>query len=325
MAKTYSEEQLNESRDLRGQLTPGKTLENMTSLEQAVLRHQGLVDDNDQIKPEAFTKVEEPINLPPHIPSPVPLEDLEPDMADRISEAVSEARGAAADEADVDPEMQVDAPLPPPDTDDVMIDDFVDDGFGASTKMDVGVLLRGAKEPVRCPRCTYDVRKHFADPDFEQSDKATFIRHVMSRNGRFEKRFPILDGHGAIIMRSRSQSEMERIFKYVRSKLQDEELLPGSDYITQIERYHIAASVAAIESNDPADSEKFPTLDYLAQDKDCADPVGALENMVFGSGRSAGLFSIVTALWMEFERLYGWFSSKAHEPDFWKAAVGSHS
>ncbi len=301
---------------LKGRL-PSKDV-HLTEMEKAALQDQGLLDDDGRPTDEAIVQPDPMANLPPGVERPVPLEDLVPDSS-VTEEAVAEAKGEHAPEAEVDADKQVAAGLAAPvDDEDETLDPGLPPGeaeLGSAT-VPLGALIQQSTDPVNCGRCGFDLRQTFVEPRFEASDKASFIRHIMSKDGRFYKEYEIFDGAMKIRFRSRSQHELDMILDEGRRELKKEDLAGIGDLTAQVQRYHVAASVDRISGT--AADEEVTDFELLSE----VGNVKKVDETVFGTGRSSGLYNVVMALWMEFERLYGWFSSKAHDPDFWKAADG---
>lgn len=323
----FSQEQLEAAPSLRGRF--GTKDQPLTELERAVAEHQGLLEDDGTLKAEALRLC--PVALPANMPQTVSLEELVPEKAAVIEEQIQEIKGEHAEAARADEDKQLgDGLAPPPFADGEVADDPGEppgDSQTAAVAIDISQLIRNAREPVRCGHCGWDQRDSFKPPPFNEEDKMAFIRHVMSKGGRFFKTFELFGGKVLVTLRSRSQAELEAILECARRELKAEELAGVGDMQAQLQRYHIAAAVAKIvDREDSENSQEFKTLNNQLSVLD--DPKKAVQDKdkeVFGSGQSTGFYNIATALWMEFERLYGYFASRAHEPDFWKAAVGDRS
>ena len=329
MAKDeFTREQLEQAPSLRGSFT--RKDQPITELERAVARHQGLLEDDGTLKSEALEKVLPP--LPSNMPQTIPLEELVPEKAAGIEAAIQAAKGEHAPDAVEDVEKQVETGLAPPPFDDTELSagpgEPPGDNQSAAAAVDLRQLIRGAKEPLYCGYCGWDQRDSFKPPPFTEEDKLAFIRHVMSKSGRFFKRFTLLGGKVKVTLRSRSQAELEAIMECARQELKAEELTGIGDLQAQLQRYHIAASVCKIvDQETPEDSQEFAPLDVQLDKLNTAAKaaVQAKDKAVFGAGQSTGMYTIITTRWMEFERLYGYFASRAHDPDFWTAAAGDHS
>lgn len=293
----------------------------LTPFERAVAEYQGLIDENGLLKDEAIKKQEK--SLPPNITPPVNLVDLDPakgtEVEREVEEKVTKIKGETAAEAKADPSLQVDEGLPPPDEDPQEEEESLD------TKEDVDLidLIVNYKEPLLCAHCGWDQRASFKPPRYSEEDKLAFIRHVMS-SGRFYKDYPIFGGKIKVRFRSRTQKELEIIMEKGRQDLKNEKLMGVGDLQAALQRYNVVISIDSwIDTEEPENSKKFPTLEELSKKEE--DPLTALEELVLGQGRSSAAYTILTAIWMEFTRLYEWFAARAHDPDFWKAAVGGAS
>jgi hypothetical protein len=320
----FTQEQLETAPSLKGRFTSAD--QSLTELERAVAKHQGLLTDEGKLSEEALKP--KPLEMPSGFGGVTSLEDLAPDKVAGVEDAVRDVQGEHAPAAEVDSDLQLEeSGLPAPE----FSDSEQDIGPGpppepmASATIDIGDLLRKAKEPVRCHHCGWDQRDSFQNPRFGEEDKMAFIRHVMSAKGRFFKTYSLFGGSAKVTLRSRTQREVDMALEYTRGLLKNEKLLGMGDMQAQLQRYHVAASIHKITNDDG--TQEFKALqDYDKQvSSETLHPVEALDKAVFGGEQAAGLYNIVTALWMEFERLYGWFASRAHEPDFWKAADGAHS
>lgn len=139
----------------------------------------------------------------------------------------------------------------------------------------------------------------------------------MSKEGRFYKDYEVFGGAMTIRFRSRTQHELDLILDAGREELKNEKLAGMGDLTAQVQSYHVAASIDRITQTDGDEKTEFKALDEVGD-------VKKVDEAVFGEGRASAFYNVTMALWMEFERLYGWFSSKAHEADFWKAADGDH-
>lgn len=301
----------------------------LTELERRVAEYQDLLDENGLIKDDAL--VAPPVALPAGFDPPVPLENLIADTS-KIETDIAEVKGGSAKEAIPEEEKQVDEGLAPPgfETGEPDVDPGLPPGSesdSASIKVNVADLIANAKEPVRCGHCGWDQRGLFTPPKFSEEDKMAFIRHIMSSDGRFFKIYDVFGDNLQIILRSRTQAEMELILECGRQDMKAEKLIGMGDLTAQLQRYHIAASVSKIiDRINSENSRNFDALSvYAKSSSNTADAVRAIDEAVFGTGQPTALYNVITAVWMEFERLYAWFTAKAHEVDFWKAAAGDHS
>ncbi len=159
---------------------------------------------------------------------------------------------------------------------------------------------------------------------------------MMSDNGRFFREAKVFDGEMKIVFRSRSQMETDEIAEQARRDLHGlsaESTISMGDVTARIQRYQLLTSLHSLTNVADGGEKVFKTLDEtresIENDPGTADDppsaLKALEKEIVGSGRSSGLFNVLTAEWMEFERLYAWLTSKAHDSVFWKAAGGAHS
>lgn len=316
----------------------------LTPQERAVAKFQGLLNDDGTLKEEAIAQPEQVINLPPGVSAPVPLESLV-ENAEEVEEQIRGIKGDFAKEAVVDGDKQLGEGLQPP--------DFSEgDGRGAedsdgdfrTTTVPLGLLIEQSADPVKCSHCGYDLRNAFTDPPYTEDDKMAFVRHVMSDTGRFYKTYSLLGGRVRIRLRSRSQAELEIILQVARQQMKDDKLIGMGDLAAQLQRYHMVASIDRLscdsaDEEQPSETKEFMTLNARvesARKKDNRSPedddtvlltkcVKDMDAAVFGGGRGTALFNTVMAHWMEFERLYGWFAAKAHDPDFWNAVGGELS
>lgn len=295
--------------------------EHLTELEKQVAMHQGLMTEDGKFTAEAIKP--EPKQMPEGFAGIVALEDLAPDKAQEVEAAVQDIRGEHAEDAEIDPELQVeDGGLSAPSFSDA--DELPDDSDSSTdedkdTTVDIKTLISQSQEPVKCYHCGWDQRNSFQTPKFEEEDKMAFIRHIMSKTGRFYKTYELMGGHILVTFRSRSQSEVDAIVDYTREMVSNEKLIGPADMQAQLQRFHIAASLDTLDTDDPTEpAYSFKPLDQYSN-------IAEMDREVFGSGRGAAFYNMITAQWMEFERLYGWFSAQAHKSDFWRAADGDLS
>lgn len=318
----FSDEQLRSAPSLKGKFDSKK--QPLTDLERAVAAHQGLLEDDGTLKDAAVRPV--PPTIPSNMPQTLSLEELMPEGADGIKSQIMEVRGANAKSAVVEEDKQVDTGLQPPElNDEVVASTSVNEPganqTGAAT-VDIKKIIKDYNEPVRCSYCGWDQRAAFRPPDVTDEDKLAFIRHIMSTSGRFFKEYKIFGGNISIVLRSRSQAELEAILMCARQELKDGELAGVGDLQAQLQRYHISAAVAEIINHkDSKGSIQFDTLASLLGVKTAKEAVHSKDKDVFGEGRSTGLYTIISSLWLEFERLYGYLIYQAHTKDFWEAAV----
>ena len=288
----------------------------LTLDEREVLAHQGLLNEDGTLKDEALVPKNPLENLPAGVQAPVRLEDLEPDAAAAIESEVGEVRGEISEEAKVDKDKQVSAPLEAPDFGQGGPGVDADDSGFDPGSVDVPAVLANSPDPVLCTHCGFDVREQFNDPPCAESDKQAFLRHILSSGGRFQKSYELFGGDVVLTLRSRTQKEVEMILTQARLDAKAMDMSVG-DYTAQINRYLVAASVDKIEDKEN-EIASFTCLEQL----DDENPVVTATDKVYGEGRPTAVVAAITTAWMEFDRLYNWLSSKAHSPDFWKAAPG---
>lgn len=302
-----TQEQLQNAQSLRGKFRPGYRL---TDAERQVAEFQGLLNPDGTLKTEAMVAADG--DKTPKIPV-VPLSEIA--NTDELEGRIAEIRGGAT--PSVEPPDTADG-LPPPTEEAPTVQP---EAVSPSEPSNIARVLAEAKEPVLCGHCGWDHRVFFQDPACDEQDRAAFVRHVMSRNGRFFKDFKLFDGQVTVRMRSRLQDEVETIVEAARKQMHGGNLVGTGDWQVQLQRYSVAASVESIVHG--PDSQVFPTLAESRERCD-DDDVKAVENLcndVFG-GRSVALYNAITAIWIEFERLYGWLTSRAHSENFWRAARG---
>lgn len=329
----FEKEQLENAPPLSGKFD---NVEDMTELERAVAEHQGLLTPEGDLKEDAKRKPPKKLDLPGHLEPPMRLEDLSPD-AGEVNRGIEEMKARLAKEAEAkkgEAEGRLDQPLPPPSFD-AAEPPPTSSALPLPAEMkDVAITeaIVSAKEPIPCGHCGWDIRQTFQPPKVSEDDKAAFIRHVMSRTGRFYKSYKLFDLM-TLEMRSLTQTETDEILRQLRKDTRSERIETGGEFSVQLQRYQVAASVRRIMafSGEPenkvkeiAEAEIFPTLDELVKQK-TDEPVRHLEQLVIGENMPTGLYSALVAVWLEFSRLYGWLSSHAHESSFWQAAAGSRS
>lgn len=310
---------------LKGKYT--KPNESLTELEKAILSHQGLINEDGTLKDEAIRKEDPKSKLPPGFSAPVPLEELAPEQASKLADEIADIKGEHAEQAKPDTSIQLDGEgVPPPkfaenDADAHTVEPLRENEYRSSQQKSIRELIEGSDEPVRCWQCGWDHRESFKPPSYTEEDKLAFIRHILS-DGRFFKTYELFGGEIEVQFRSRTQQEIELIMEYARLAFNEQKLAGWGDVQAQLQRYNIVAAVAGIRAREDNGFRKFKPLCEFG---DTPDAVKAMDAAFLSSGRSSGMFNIVTAQWMEFERLYGWFSSRAHDSDFWKAVAGDHS
>ncbi len=338
----FSAKHLQQAPDLRGRFT--KKDQSLTEEERAIAQFQGLIDPaSGLLTDEAIAK---PIpDVSANMPQVVPLEQLTENAAD-IQEQVEDIQGENADEAEISPDLQVEAPLTPPlappgyeegteggsdytDPDPLPTKAPSEDPADSSV-VNIGALLAKSNDPFFCSHCGWDQRGAFQEPKHGEEDKMAFVRHIMSPAGRFYKEYNKFDGKMKVTLRSRSQWEADSIVDFARSIVtggidKTQSLTGMMDLTAQMQRYQMMASVHSITNLVDSKTVVFPTLESYKDDDSKEFPVKLMEKTLLGEGRSIGIINIMMASWLEFERLYGWLTSRAHEPDFWKAVGGSRS
>jgi len=325
MQEEITKETIEGAKSLVGVFDKGQKL---TPLELAVAKHQGLVDENDKIKAEHLRKPEQ--MMPSNLPAPVPIENLiSDDAAARLEQGIADIRGEDAIDAVVDDDMQLgDDGLDAPDltgANDIAPDENASK-FASVDDLAVRLhnVISTAEEPIRCNHCGWDQREMFENPPWTEDDKLAFLGHLMSSGGRFYKTFELFGGQMKITLRSRTQNEIDAIMNQARNEMKDEELVGVGDTAAQVQRYQVAASVSEIEdTTTPLNTKKYKSITET-ESTDELSAVRIVDNALFGDCPAAK-FGAIMAVWLEFERLYGWFSSRAYDQDFWQAVVGDPS
>lgn len=329
----FEKDQLEKAPPLAGKFD---SIDDMTELERAVAEHQGLVTPDGTLKEEARRQPKKLLDLPAHIGPPVRLEDLTPD-AGEINQGIAEMKARLAKETKPTKTAEaarLDQPLPPPSFDDAVSapNRGTDLPMPDTDTANVFKLIAEAKEPVNCGHCGWDVRQSFQPPKVTEEDRMAFVRHVMSRHGRFCKTYRLFDAL-SLELRSVSQTESDEMIRQLRRDAEKERIKTGGEFSVQLQRYQVAASVRRVIAHsgdaderikDISEAEVFPTLDEVRK-SGVDEPARHLEGLVIGESMPTGLYSALVAAWLEFSRVYGWLSSHAHESSFWKAVAGSRS
>lgn len=295
----------------------------MSDAEREVAEYQGLLDPKTGLlKPEALQKTQP--RIPPQVAPPIQLSELVENPA-ALEEKLEEIKAETTPVAESREPLKVDeSGLPPPSFSDGEPARSDSPVLPRDDKPDLPSLIREYQEPLRCGHCGWDIRQSFNSPAFDEEDKIRFIRHIMS-SGRFYRDYELMGGQVVVRFRSRSQSEHEKIYAAALKQLNDGKLAGLGDVQAWMHGRNVAASVDALidRGGEMPIEKKFDTINDRVESGE-ADPVDSLYHDVFSS-RSTAFYSMVWAAWMEFERLYGFLASRAHEPDFWKAAAGAHS
>lgn len=329
----FDKDQLEKAPPLAGKFD---TVDDMTDLERAVAEHQGLVTPEGALKEDARRRPKKSLDLPPHIGPPVRLEDLTPD-AGEINQGIAEMKARLEKETRPAKDAEtarLDQPLPPPSFDDAPVEPErgTDLPRPDADTTNVFKLIADAKEPVNCGHCGWDVRQTFQPPKATEEDRMAFVRHVMSRSGRFHKTYRLFDAL-SLELRSVSQTESDEMIRQLRKDAEKERIRTGGEFSVQLQRYQLAASVRRLivhsgdadnRIKDISEAEVFPTLDEVRK-RGVDEPARYLEELVIGDNMPTGLYSALVAAWLEFSRFYGWLSAHAHESSFWKAVAGSRS
>ena len=278
----------------------------ITELEREAAKKQGLIDDAGLLTDEAIKpKPSEDDGLA------VPLSMITPranSILEKVEDIVEEIKNPEGLKAP-DGVAPISDGLAPPDGTTPEIGEL---------DMSPAEYLSKCSHSVECNRCGWDLRNAFVPPKYTDDDKEAFVRHLMSRNGRFFKEFPLLSGNIAVVFHSRLQSETDAIVKAAMQYFNGKDSFGVSDVAAYLQKLNMAASIHRFaDIAQPTNSEQFKPFSELMVGGQ-AVAVDALLNR-FAEWPSA-LNSAICAAWNEFEQLYAWFTSKAYDPDFWKAA-----
>lgn len=326
--RPFTQEDVERAPSLRGKYENPKVW--LTPFERAVAQYQDLLQPDGALKEEALKPA--PKTMPAGLTPPLPLSLVAAD-ARSIEEEVLRARDEVrARHAANSVKPSADAPaaesggLPPPEKEEgpataPTVEERPREEETPRPTSPEALTAQIAKSPtpVPCGHCGWDQREFYNEPVYTEEDKLAFIRHFFGPSSRFYKTYELFDGGLTVTLRSRLQSEADLLENYVRQTLKTGETIGVGDFMARLQRYQIASSVHKIVDQAGTTILEFPELAKL-EIKD-ASAVVEMDRLVFGSGQSAALFQIIAALWMDFERLYGYLASRSLQKGFWKAAA----
>lgn len=285
---------------LAGKMRRGTKL---TDFERAVANYQGLLGPDGALIETAYAK---PEAERPTVEA-TPVEHLIDDPTGLLEELEqAKLAGSAKTMPAISTDSRIDEPLAAPGTVDSL-------DLTKLTAAQIEIALRSAQTPIHCPHCAHDQRAIFAEPPVTPEDKAAFIRHIFS-TGRFFKTFQLFGGEITLQLRSRTSDEATKVYEHVRAAA-TKQTLGAADVVVRMQQLFCANAVAEITFG--KERKVFDVAGERTPDVVYTD--------VFGGERAAALYNAVFTVYLEFERLYDWLTSRASDPNFWKTAVGSHS